>query len=81
MVDLEPTVIDEVRAGTYRQFFHPEHLISGKEDGDYLLHLQLVVTGHVVQWCRVSSPSSVPLVWFLARCEANRIAHSLHGNG
>ncbi|KAI3871954.1 hypothetical protein MKX03_016727, partial [Papaver bracteatum] len=25
-------VIDEVRTGTYRQFFHPEKLISGKED-------------------------------------------------
>lgn len=23
MVDLEPTVIDEVRTGTYRQLFHP----------------------------------------------------------
>ncbi|TKY60025.1 Tubulin alpha-3 chain [Spatholobus suberectus] len=31
-VDLEPTVIDEVRAGSYRQLFHPEQLISGKED-------------------------------------------------
>ncbi|TYG40442.1 hypothetical protein ES288_D12G093000v1 [Gossypium darwinii] len=31
-VDLEATVIDEVRAGTYRQLFHPEQLISGKED-------------------------------------------------
>ncbi|KAF5782459.1 putative tubulin [Helianthus annuus] len=31
-VDLEPTVIDEVRTGTYRQIFHPEQLISGKED-------------------------------------------------
>ena len=29
-VDLEPTVIDEVRTGTYRQLFHPEQLISGK---------------------------------------------------
>jgi len=29
---LEPTVIDEVRTGTYRQLFHPEQLISGKED-------------------------------------------------
>merc|ERR1712166_211676 len=28
----EPTVIDEVRTGTYRQLFHPEQLISGKED-------------------------------------------------
>jgi len=31
-VDLEPSVIDEVRGGTYRQLFHPEQLISGKED-------------------------------------------------
>ena len=31
-VDLEPTVIDEIRTGTYRQLFHPEQLISGKED-------------------------------------------------
>lgn len=31
-VDLEPTVIDEVRTGMYRQLFHPEQLISGKED-------------------------------------------------
>ncbi|XP_048822971.1 tubulin alpha-4 chain [Lagopus muta] len=32
IVDLEPTVVDEVRAGTYRQLFHPEQLITGKED-------------------------------------------------
>jgi tubulin alpha len=25
-------VIDEVRLGTYRQLFHPEQLITGKED-------------------------------------------------
>ena len=25
-------MIDEVRTGTYRQLFHPEQLISGKED-------------------------------------------------
>ncbi|CAH8575103.1 unnamed protein product [Heterobilharzia americana] len=31
-VDLEPTVVDEVRTGFYRQLFHPENLISGKED-------------------------------------------------
>ena len=24
--------MDEVRTGTYRQLFHPEQLISGKED-------------------------------------------------
>ncbi|XP_071448259.1 tubulin alpha chain-like [Hetaerina americana] len=32
MVDLEPTVVDEVRNGTYRQLYHPEQLITGKED-------------------------------------------------
>jgi len=32
MVDLEPTVVDEIRTGTYRQLYHPEQLISGKED-------------------------------------------------
>lgn len=31
-LDLEPTVVDEVRTGTYRQLFHPDQLISGKED-------------------------------------------------
>ncbi|XP_071801049.1 tubulin alpha-2/alpha-4 chain-like [Asterias amurensis] len=30
--DLEPTVIDEIRTGTYRQLFHPEQMITGKED-------------------------------------------------
>ncbi|KAI1730015.1 tubulin/FtsZ family, GTPase domain-containing protein [Ditylenchus destructor] len=32
MIDLEPTVIDEIRTGTYRTLFHPEQLITGKED-------------------------------------------------
>ena len=31
-VDLEPSVVDEVRTGKYRQLFHPEQLITGKED-------------------------------------------------
>ncbi|CDF36897.1 alpha-tubulin [Chondrus crispus] len=31
-LDLEPTVVDEVRSGTYRQLYHPEQLITGKED-------------------------------------------------
>lgn len=31
-VDLEPTVVDEVRSGAYRQLYHPEQLITGKED-------------------------------------------------
>jgi len=31
-LDLEPTVIDEVRTGKYKALFHPEQLISGKQD-------------------------------------------------
>lgn len=27
-----PFSVDEVRTGSYRQLFHPEQLISGKED-------------------------------------------------
>jgi len=32
LVDLEPTVVDEVRTGSYRALYHPEQLITGKED-------------------------------------------------
>ncbi|KAL3439883.1 Tubulin/FtsZ, GTPase domain-containing protein [Aspergillus insuetus] len=31
-VDLDPSPIDEIRTGTFRHLFHPEQLISGKED-------------------------------------------------
>ncbi|OJJ97744.1 hypothetical protein ASPACDRAFT_45842 [Aspergillus aculeatus ATCC 16872] len=31
-VDLDPSPVDEVRTGQYRQLFHPETLINGKED-------------------------------------------------
>merc|ERR1712137_844351 len=30
--DLEPNVVDEVRTGPYRSLFHPEQMITGKED-------------------------------------------------
>ncbi|KXH53479.1 tubulin alpha-B chain [Colletotrichum salicis] len=30
--DLEPNVVDEVRTGPYRGLFHPEQMITGKED-------------------------------------------------
>lgn len=30
--DLEPNVVDEVRTGPYRDLFHPEQMITGKED-------------------------------------------------
>merc|ERR1711937_504097 len=31
-VDLEPTVVDDVRTGARSQMFHPEFLLNGKED-------------------------------------------------
>lgn len=46
-VDLEPTVIDEVRTGTYRHLFHPEQLISGKEDA-----ANNFARGHYTGTCR-----------------------------
>jgi len=32
MIDLEPSVIDQIKNGKYRTLFHPEQLITGKED-------------------------------------------------
>lgn len=32
LIDLEPTVIDEIKHGEYKQLFHPEQMINGKED-------------------------------------------------
>ncbi|KAI1718057.1 trehalase domain-containing protein [Ditylenchus destructor] len=50
-LDLEPTVVDEVRTGTYRALFHPEQLITGKEDaannyarGHYTIGKELIDT-------------------------------------
>ncbi|KAI6238293.1 Tubulin alpha chain [Aphelenchoides fujianensis] len=50
-VDLEPTVVDEIRSGTYRNLFHPEQLITGKEDaannyarGHYTIGKELIDT-------------------------------------
>jgi tubulin alpha len=31
-MDLDPGIINEIRTGTYRDLYHPEQLISGKED-------------------------------------------------
>merc|ERR1719309_480506 len=31
-VDLEPTVVDDIRTGEYARMFHPEFLLNGKED-------------------------------------------------
>lgn len=31
-LDLEPSVIDEVRSGPHKELYHPQQLITGKED-------------------------------------------------
>merc|ERR1719284_1358306 len=48
-VDLEPSVVDSIRNGPYKQLFHPEQLIAGKEDaannyarGHYTIGKELV---------------------------------------
>ena len=49
LLDVFPFLSDEVRTGTYRQLFHPEQLITGKEDaannyarGHYTIGKELV---------------------------------------
>ncbi|MCP9258778.1 Tubulin alpha-1 chain [Dirofilaria immitis] len=32
LIDLEPSVIDEIRTGPYKRLFHPEQLVTGTED-------------------------------------------------
>lgn len=50
-VDLDPSPIDEIRTGQYRQLYHPELLVSGKEDaannyarGHYTIGKEMVDT-------------------------------------
>ena len=72
-VDLEPTVVDEVRTGTYRQLFHPEQLISGKEDaannfarGHYTVGREIVDT--VLDRIRKLADQCTGLQGFLVFC-------------
>lgn len=48
-IDLEPTCVDEIRTGAYKDLFHPENLINGKEDaancyarGHYILGKEVI---------------------------------------
>ncbi|CAF2107732.1 unnamed protein product, partial [Brassica oleracea var. botrytis] len=58
-IDLEPTVIHEVRRGTYRQLFHPEQLTSGNslaEDnytGEETLHGQFLDSCIIIFTCTI----------------------------
>lgn len=39
-VDTEPTVIDQTRSGKFKNLFHPDQMINGKEDaGKFLLYI------------------------------------------
>lgn len=65
-VDLDPSPIDEVRTGAYRDLFHPELLVSGKEDaannyarGHYTIGKELVDT--VVDKVRRVAGKTMPL--------------------
>ena len=78
-VDLEPTVVDEVRTGTYRQLFHPEQLNSGKEDATNHSHEATTpsVKGSWI-WCSTASGSwqTIALAsrgsWYIMLAEAVR---------
>ncbi|KAI8841355.1 Gtp-tubulin in complex with A Darpin [Chytridium lagenaria] len=41
-VNLEPTVVDEVRTGTYRQLFHPEQSANNYARGHYTIGKEIV---------------------------------------
>lgn len=76
-VDLEPTEIDNVRTGTYHQLYHPEQLISGKEDasnnyarGHYIIGKEIVDL--VLDRIRKLADNSVDLQGFI-------IIHSASG--
>ncbi|KAG0066172.1 hypothetical protein BGZ90_001526 [Linnemannia elongata] len=69
-VDLEETVVDEVRTGSYRDLFHPEDLITGKEDaannyarGHYTIGKELIDS--VIERVRKLSDACVGLQGFL----------------
>jgi tubulin alpha len=70
MVDLEPTVCDSIRTGDYRSLYHPESIISGKEDaannyarGHYTIGKDIIDT--VVDKVRKMSDNCTALQGFL----------------
>ncbi|KAJ5976653.1 hypothetical protein N7481_010360 [Penicillium waksmanii] len=77
-IDLDPSPIDEIRTGTYRHLFHPDQLISGKEDaannyarGHYTVG-KLLMGGR----CRPDSPRS----WYnCASLQGFLLFHSFGG--
>ncbi|EGZ11435.1 hypothetical protein PHYSODRAFT_338144 [Phytophthora sojae] len=70
LVDLEPTVCDEVRTGAYRQLYHPEQLISDKESaannfarGHYTIGKEIV--DHVLDRIRKLADACTGLQGFM----------------
>ena len=51
MVDLEPTVIDEIRTGQYRDLFHPEQMLTGKKFTSPIFHAYLGISDGISWWC------------------------------
>ena len=70
MVDLEPTVCDSIRTGEYKDLYHPDSIISGKEDaannyarGHYTIGKDIIET--VVEQVRKMSDNCSALQGFL----------------
>lgn len=76
-VDMEPTVIDEIRKGPYKDFFHPNQMINGKEDaannfarGHYVVGKEMILP--VIETLRRVAEQSNSLQGFF-------VFHSLSG--
>lgn len=69
-IDLEPSVIDEIKTGPFRSLYHPEQMISGKEDaannyarGHYTVGKEII--NEVMQRCLKLSEQCGGLQGFL----------------
>ena len=62
-LDLEPTVIDEVRTGTYRQLFHPEHKKRGSSPPYKHMHPYLRLGRENGQYSAFYSGSAAAMAW------------------
>uniref|UniRef100_A0A914CH23 Alpha-tubulin n=1 Tax=Acrobeloides nanus TaxID=290746 RepID=A0A914CH23_9BILA len=84
-VDLEPTVLDEIRTGPYQHLFHPDQLINGKEDaannyarGHYTIGKEHI--DRVLERIRKQRPSYVNLNRLIAQIVSS-ITASLRFDG
>lgn len=77
MVDLEPTVLDEVRKGTHGKLYHPDSLINGKEDA-----ANNYARGHYTTGKELLEPTLNAIRKSVAQCDALQgflIFHSVGG--